>query len=103
METKPCTRCGTTDRYKSGRCKRCQSDNIKRYRARQRGDAPPVASKPAEAPAPKPTPKPAQKTVNPPTPVMAPQPAVNLAEELSTSKRRLSFVIQRHQQTINDL
>jgi len=34
---------------------------------------------------------------------MAPQPAVNLAEELSTSKRRLSFVIQRHQQTINDL
>lgn len=90
---KTCAKCGTADRYSNGRCKQCQKNHVKAYRSRERGDS----AKHTPVTVPKPTP------VVPPRPSTPPPPEIDLADELSSGKKRLAFMVRRHQQTLNDL
>ncbi len=87
---KICAKCGTSERYAAGDCKKCRADSKRRYRARVRGDEPPVGKTTAR--------------VHSHTPAIvlaiAEGDPVNLAESLSSGKARLAFMLDRHENTL---
>lgn len=86
METKPCQKCGTAARYASGRCKKCQSDHIKQYRKRQRGDYA-IQTPQMEAGL-----GIAANEYDPDVPLL---PEIRLVDVLGSSKERLDYAIRR--------